>query len=132
MKSIIIIIDYFSGKWPEWFPLYLESCRRNPTITWLFHTDCPVDSFNIKNVIFRSMTRDDYIKHVSECLRINFAPTDNYKLCDLKPMRGALFESEIRGYTFLATAILTSSTAISENSIRMKCWEIMLSVPAPV
>lgn len=46
------------------------------------------------------MTREDYIKHVSKCLRINFAPADNYKLCDLRPMCGALFESEIRGYDF--------------------------------
>ncbi|MFA5155568.1 MAG: DUF6625 family protein [Patescibacteria group bacterium] len=100
MKSIIIIIDYFGGQWPRWFPFYLESCRRNPDITWLIHTDCPVDSFNIKNVIFRSMTRAAYIRHVSERLQINFAPADDYKLCDLKPTRGVLFEEEIRGYDF--------------------------------
>ncbi|MFA5184806.1 MAG: DUF6625 family protein [Patescibacteria group bacterium] len=100
MKSIIIIIDYFGGQWPKWFPFYLESCKHNPTITWLFHTDCPTDSFDIKNVIFRPMTRAAYIQRVSECLQIKFAPGDDYKLCDLKPARGALFAEEIRGYDF--------------------------------
>ena len=79
MKSIIIIIDYFGGNWPEWFPLYLESCRHNPTITWLFNTDCPCD-FEVENAVFKFITREDYIRQVSEKLGVNFAPDGNYKV----------------------------------------------------
>ncbi|PKN53493.1 MAG: hypothetical protein CVU55_02400 [Deltaproteobacteria bacterium HGW-Deltaproteobacteria-13] len=100
MKSIIIIIDYFGIKWPEWFPIYLESCRKNPTITWLFHTNCDHSSFNIENVIFSSMTKEEYIKNVNQKLGINFPPDDNYKICDLRPAYGELYEEEIRGYDF--------------------------------
>ena len=39
--SIAIVLPYF-GKLPNYFPLFLESCRKNPTVNWLFYTDCEV------------------------------------------------------------------------------------------
>ncbi|MFC2101136.1 DUF6625 family protein [Bacteroidota bacterium] len=100
MKSIIIIIDYFGGKWPEWFPLFLESCRYNPTINWLFHTDCPCSPCSIKNVEFNYITKDDYIKYVNNKLDVRFDPADYYKICDLRPMYGVLYEEQITAYDF--------------------------------
>lgn len=38
MKSIVYIVLYF-GKFPSIFPLWLNSCRNNPTIDWLIFTD---------------------------------------------------------------------------------------------
>ena len=99
MKSIVVIIDYF-GSWPEWFPLFLASCKRNSTINWLIHSDNPDDLFNIENVAFRYISREDYLIFISEKLNINFQPQDNYKICDLKPAYGFLYESEIRDYDF--------------------------------
>lgn len=99
MKSIIILIDYF-GSWPEWFPIFLESCRHNPTINWLFHTDCPCDLYNVENVKFRYISKEDYIRQVSDKLRIRFTPGNDYKFNDLKPMLGILHEDEIQGYDF--------------------------------
>lgn len=95
--SIIIIIDYF-GKWPEWFPLFLESCRYNPTIDWLIHTDCSFDQFDVKNVFFKFMSKADYAENVNRKLNLNFKFSSNYKLCDLKPMYGVLYEDEIKKY----------------------------------
>jgi hypothetical protein len=60
-KLIITIIDYF-GKWPEWFQLFLESCKRNPTIDWLFHTDCNYEQFEIPNVSFKTLTKENILK----------------------------------------------------------------------
>lgn len=99
MKSIIIIIDYF-GKWPPWFPIFLESCRQNPTIDWLFHTDCSFDGFNVPNVKFKYISKENYITQVSEILNINFRPQESYKLADLKPATGYLYAEEIKGYDF--------------------------------
>jgi len=99
MNSIILIVDYF-GAWPEWFPIYLESCRANPSVNWLFHTDCPCDFPDIPNVEFRRTSLSDYIAMASEKLGIKFCPTSSYKLCDLRPMYGELYEEEIRGYDF--------------------------------
>ncbi|OQP61166.1 hypothetical protein A3860_05470 [Niastella vici] len=99
MKSIIIIIDYF-GKWPPWFPIFLESCRHNPTIDWLFHTDCPFEGFNVPNVKFKFTSKENYIKYVSETLNIKFTPQEWYKLTDMKPATGYLYAEEIKGYDF--------------------------------
>lgn len=41
VKRIVILIPYF-GRWPDWFPLYLESCRANPSVDSIFFTDCAV------------------------------------------------------------------------------------------
>ncbi|MEO8239027.1 MAG: DUF6625 family protein [Flavobacterium sp.] len=98
-KSIIIIIDYF-GQWPDWFSLFLESCKRNPTINWLFHTDCVFEHYKIENVTFKYTSKEEYIAHVNKKLNTTITWSDSYKLCDLKPMYGAIHEQEIRGYDF--------------------------------
>jgi hypothetical protein len=98
-KSIIIIIDYF-GKWPEWFPLFLESCRHNSTIKWLFHTDCDFEHYEIANVFFKFTTKEKYIANIKRKLNVSITLEDNYKLCELKPMCGLLYEEEILGYDF--------------------------------
>ena len=86
-QSIVIIIDYL-GEWPEWFSLFLESCKTNSTINWLFHTDCKHEQFKIDNVSFKTITKENYIQKFNKKLNINLTLSDNYKLCDLKPMFG--------------------------------------------
>lgn len=100
MKSIIIIIDYFGNNWPEWFPIFLESCRYNSTIKWLFHTDCDYKSFDVENVEFKYISKEDYVKVVNDKLSINFPLNKSYKLCDIRPTYGELYEEEIKGYDF--------------------------------
>jgi hypothetical protein len=100
MKSILIIIDYFGGKWPEWFPIFLESCRQNSTVNWLFHTDCPCDFAGISNVAFQNIAFEDYIKQVNHKLDVRFDPADYYKLCDLRPMYGVLYDEDIKPFDF--------------------------------
>ena len=38
LTRIGIVLPYF-GKLPNYFPLFLNSCRFNPTIDWLVYTD---------------------------------------------------------------------------------------------
>ena len=99
MKSIIILIDYF-GKWPEWMPVFLASCEANPTVNWLFHTDCPIPEKHPSNVSFVSISFLDYCQHVSDVLKISFKPQDSYKICDIKPARGVLYADEIKNYDY--------------------------------
>lgn len=97
--SIIVIIDYF-GEWPEWFPLFIESCRWNPTITWLFHTDCQPYAERLDNVHFEYLTWNQYLSNVRTQLSIRFKPLQPYKICDIRPAVGQLYERDIRGYDF--------------------------------
>lgn len=98
-KSIIIITPYF-GAWPAWLPFYIESCRWNPSIDWLFYTDCEIPISAPSNMKFVSTSFADYKKMVSERLEIPFDPASPYKLCDIKPTYGFLHEDEISQYDY--------------------------------
>ncbi len=96
MKSICLIIPYF-GTWPEWFPLFLESCRYNPTIDWHFFTDCGEAGNSYPNIKFTHISYPDYQQLISHRLHIAFTGNP-YKLCDLKPSLGYIHRAELESY----------------------------------
>ena len=98
---ILFLMPYF-GQWPFWMPFYLETCRRNPDIDWLFFSDCGVPENLPANVTVESMSFEDYCRLVSERLNINFAPKAAYKLCDIRPAMGHIHEDRLQGYDFWA------------------------------
>ena len=48
MQKIILIICYF-GKLPNYFDLYLETCKYNDTIDFLMFTDQKCNNYNLPN-----------------------------------------------------------------------------------
>lgn len=99
MKKIIILIPYF-GRFPEWFAFYLESCRWNSTINWLFFTDCSLPENPPENVSFIQMTFQEYRQLVSKRLGINFTVESPYKLCDVRPAYGFIHQEHLNGYDY--------------------------------
>jgi len=99
MKSIALLIVYFGG-WPEWMPLFLESVRANPTVDWIFITDCGVPETAPPNVRWVEMDFAGYANFVSRRLGIDFQPADPYKFCDLRPAFGYLHTDLVRGYDY--------------------------------
>ena len=71
MIRIAQIIPYF-GKWPEWMPLYLYSCGRNPMVDFIFYTDCEIPETTYSNTKFIKISFDDYCKLVGERLGIDY------------------------------------------------------------
>jgi hypothetical protein len=100
-RSIVKIIPYF-GRWPEWINFYIESCKANDTIDWIFYTDCSAPSNRAANVTFRHMSFEAYKSMVSAKLGIDFNPSNPYKLCDLKPVLGYLHQDDIAAYDYYA------------------------------
>lgn len=96
---LLFLIPYF-GSWPFWMPFFLQSCRYNPDVQWLFFTDCGVPSDAPENVHFRVMTFTDYCTFVSTRLGIPFQPSSPYKLCDLKPALGYVHADDLAGFDF--------------------------------
>lgn len=84
---------------PVWFPIFLETCHWNPTIQWIVHTDA-LDSAQIKNVQIRHLSADGFVRRARDVLGIDFILESNYKLCDLRPTYGVLYEPEISGFDF--------------------------------
>ncbi|MFH1404398.1 MAG: DUF6625 family protein [Candidatus Altiarchaeota archaeon] len=99
MKKIAVLIPYF-GEWPEWINIFLESCRHNPTINWIIFTDCGTPENTTSNVEFVDMSLREFNKLANSRLGVNLKITNTYKICDLKPMYGKLFEEHIVGYDY--------------------------------
>lgn len=98
-RPIRLLIPYF-GRWPFWMPFFLQTCRWNADIEWLFFTDCGVPDSLPDNVKIQSMSFASYCQLVSEGLGISFKPTSPYKLCDIKPALGYLHAEHLVGFDF--------------------------------
>lgn len=99
MKKIVLISPYF-GKLPNYFPLVLESMKKNKNITFLMLIDDKTEydwSDNIK-VIYTSF------KNVQNLIQSKFEfPVSierPYKLCDYRPAYGYIFSEYIKEYDF--------------------------------
>lgn len=107
--SIAIVIPYF-GRFNNYFRLWLESAKNNPTIDFLLFTDQEVDSFNnikvfksslqdVSNLAQRNLSailKEKGLPIISGCGRIN----KPYKLCDYKPIYGIIFKQYLKNYDF--------------------------------
>ena len=98
-SSICLLSCYF-GQWPSFMPLFLESCRRNPTIDFLFFGDGGPVPHVPANVTIVPLTFDEMLNRLNERLNLTVDVKDPYKLCDFKPAYGHVFEEYLQGYDF--------------------------------
>lgn len=97
--KIVLILPYF-GRFNNYFPLYLESCRFNPTIDWMIFTDDKRDFDYPNNVqvnYFSFETFKDLIQHNYD-FRISLK--NPYRLCNFKPAFGDIFRDYIKDFDF--------------------------------
>lgn len=94
-----MLMPYF-GQWPEWINLFIESCKRNPTVHWRFYTDCGEPENKAGNVDYVHVSFTDYKALARERLGINFDPPAPYKLCDLRPCLGWIHGRDVAGFPF--------------------------------
>ena len=101
MNKFAVIIPYF-GQFKPSIVLFLESCKRNPNIDWLVFSDCDIpEKVRIsKNILWHSMVLDEVRTLAENKLGCPVSLNRAYKLCDLKPMYGLIFEDYIRDYLF--------------------------------
>ena len=99
--SLCIVIPYF-GRWPVWMPFFLASCRMNPTVDWLFFSDCGQLEDCPRNVRVIETDYGDYCTLIGKRLNIDFRPDHPYKLCDLKPALGYVHANQLADYDFWA------------------------------
>lgn len=92
MKSIAFITCYF-GAWPWYFPYFLKSCASNPDIQFFLVTDNDKDCGCIipENVVIVKSNLASVKQQFDEKLNITTAIADAYKLCDVKPAYGLVF-----------------------------------------
>lgn len=98
MGKIVMIVPYL-GKWPFWIDAYLVSIAKNPTINWLFITDCKIPIEYPENASFVKTTQEEFNRKIDTFFKttISLAPR---KICDLRPAFGDLFSEYLRDCDF--------------------------------
>jgi hypothetical protein len=100
MHSIAILTCYF-GPWPWYFPYFIHSCRYNPTIDFLIVTDNKYTPISLpKNLRIIEANLLALREQFSERLKIEVKVETPYKLCDLKPAYGYLFNDLLKEYSW--------------------------------
>jgi hypothetical protein len=99
MKKICFVVVYF-GKWPIWFPAFLHSCKNNPTVNWIFFTDCGSTAHHSPNVVFYNTTLSQMRELIKERIGKESVLEDRYKICDYKSVYGILFEDYLKDFDF--------------------------------
>lgn len=98
MKKCCFIIPFF-GKFNDYFPVFLKTCGVNKDFNWLIITDNPPKEVP-KNISILNWTFCKMQDTVNERFGFKVSLTSPYKLCDLKPMYGFIFEDYIKEYQF--------------------------------
>lgn len=97
MNKICIIICYF-GKLPSYFEFWRHSAYNNPTINFLFITDCNIESAN--NIRVLKMSFFECKNYIQQKFDFEITIDSPYKLCDFKGSYGYIFQDYIREYDF--------------------------------
>jgi hypothetical protein len=99
LSKIAIFVPFF-GKLPNYFPLWLTSCRYNPTIDWFIFTDDKTPYDYPPNVHVQYCTFDDIRRMYQKPFDFPIALNRPYKLIDFRPVCGEAFAEYCRGYDF--------------------------------
>ena len=96
---IALVIPYF-GKFNNYFPLWLTSCRCNPGVDWLIFTDDKTAYDYPSNVRVTYTTFDEIKAKIQNRFDFKISLDNPYKLCDFKATYGDVFSDELRSYDF--------------------------------
>lgn len=99
MRTCAFILPYY-GKFPNYFQLFLNSCGKNPDYDWLVFTDDDTPYDYPSNVHVFHETFADMQKRVKEHFDFPVVFNKPWKMCDLRPMFGYLFEDYLSEYRF--------------------------------
>ncbi|RFS26878.1 hypothetical protein DVR12_03585 [Chitinophaga silvatica] len=96
--KVAFIIPYF-GKLPRWFNIFIKTCSYNSDFSFIFFSDNPV-TIETNNIYFNAFTLNDFNSLASLKLGFNIQITEPYKICDLKPAYGLIFEDYIKDFQY--------------------------------
>lgn len=99
MTSILYIVPYF-GTFPKMFPVWLNSCKNNPTVDWLIFTDDKQEYDYPKNVKVVYTTFELIRTKIQHLFEYKICLDLPYKLCDYKVCYGEAFKEYLVGYDF--------------------------------
>lgn len=96
-STICLIVCYF-GPFPNYFPLFLESCAKNPTVNWLIFTDnTSLDTSENVKLVHTSFS--ELKKTISSFYDFKIYLEFPINLCNYKVAYGEIFEAYLTNYS---------------------------------
>ena len=96
-KQLGVIVPYF-GPLPKTFKAWVRSLKINPNVTYFLITDQKHIMFRSVNLVVINMTFKDLQIRLKRMLNINLKSP--YKLCDLKPAYGHVFNDILKDFDY--------------------------------
>lgn len=99
MPRCALVIPYF-GKFPSYFQLFLNSCKKNIHFTWLIFTDDKTPFDFPENVIVKYVTFEETQRLFKQKLGKHIILKRPYKLCDYRPTYGVVYGKFLENYEY--------------------------------
>ena len=99
MKKICFIVPYF-GKLPNYFSVWLISCKYNESIDWMLFTNDKADYDYPPNVHVHYCSFRDIQEMIRNKYEFQVSIETPYKLCDYKIAYGDIFQSYLIDYDY--------------------------------
>lgn len=102
VKKIGLIIPYF-GNFNNYFNLFLNSCKNNPSIDFILFTNVDFIQAGYKissNVKVYNCTFEELKTRIQKLYSFEISLNSPYKLCDFRPAYGDIFQEELQDYDF--------------------------------
>lgn len=99
MEQKICVIGVYFGTLPNYFPLWLRSCEKNPTVDFLVFSDQSVKMLP-DNVKIIPMTLQEIKERAQRLFDFPVCLERPYKCCDYKVIYGLIFQDYIEEYDY--------------------------------
>lgn len=97
--SIALVYCYF-GKLPWYFQWFTNSCGYNSTVDFYIYTDQPSPAMLPGNVKVKPVSIESFRALAEKKIGFSINLDYSYKLCDLKPAYGVIFEEDLESYDY--------------------------------
>ena len=102
MNNEIGILTVFFGKCPNFINLFINSCKTQSNIDFIFFTDWDWENIDLPTNIIRYQTNlNEFNKLATIKTGINIDVKFGYKLCDMKPAWTHIYEDYLKEYKFV-------------------------------
>jgi hypothetical protein len=91
MKNTICLVVLYSGPFPSYFDLFINSCKRNPTVNFIIFCD---------NIQYIKLSISDFKTLANKKLGLKVVINGGWKYNDFKPAIGKIFNDYLSHYDF--------------------------------
>jgi hypothetical protein len=100
MKKIAFIIPYF-GNFPNYFQLWLNSCKTNKNIDWIIFTNNTLENYILpNNVKYNYCDWINLVERFQKNFNFQINLKNYYYLCNFKVAYGEIFKRELANYDY--------------------------------